>query len=1224
MLSHNYHSSNTTSARRSTGVPASPGTARSVIKSTLASLMDGPDMQQRNYVLTSDTSAMKRSSSIPYGSQLAPPDGTRTRRHSIAEVTHRKRQPNLFAVNYLNDFLMNRGFLPQRSLFHKDDCMTISMATTADPVFLPTTSIKDEEEYLSSISAPQRHEMQAHHSSSAAIAQEEDRDDYPPLNLDSADASTLTPAKKLNNPFLADLARGAPHHDTNPFLNPPSIMDSLNENNDLSLASMDTLNTTPDQKKKTKRTHVSGSMTPMSIAVIVSIKEKPMKMPRIIVNLSSNVSIHWYNGLPTNKSKYEEFYQLNSVNWKLSATNYNIYIPANSYSADDVQQNLDIDVIRDYVVFKNKKTSHRKYVENKASLNKELQDMLNATDTDDSKTSNSAESSKSSSSQENDNSTISQSSETTSKGGNDRSTNNSNGQNELDDDELFMPGDYVFVIPVAFANRAPETLTMPSGRVFYRLKILTNAEAVDDNIAERLLNRPPLSTNASSNGAPVTISANDLDCFKSSGTMSHFSNVSTPPPLTVPPSSQLQACPPETFDSHLTPGQNYATSQHKARQLSLDYSNMHSNNNTLGTKNTRQRAHSSVDTNTMKEMRANRRGDQFESHQLSATNDMKTDRRKRSGTNSWFKSIKDQFSTSVDNNTDTPDTKSLTGKISPISMSRKGSVTDQRRPSGELKANVEKNKYSIFIDEPINIVRMPPEQSLTTADKPVYVNKVWADSLAYEVSFGKKYVPINSEVPLVIKLSPLVKDIEIKRIRVSVVETIKYSNINRKYEYDQLDPILKDPFSPYYRDLIARKKKTRSLPLLEIRSREIGNKALCEEVVEGCLNDNLLSYSSVTDECTEFNRRKNTTEKKTKSVPLIEPICVETTLKLPNHMDFDRTTAKNLPPYGIESFVSGNADDDWYSSRQSSVFGFFKSQKSSNSVNSSPSKTMHKSRTKIFTEGGITVNTKTRHHESHRGLYLDSSYFRNINSKHKLEIMLRIKKTDENDPTVAKNFEIVIDTPIYVVSEHCSNGNTELPTYNMALSDSTKVMLASNNVPPPTFEEATSSYSSPFASPSASPRIAAIAGHYGGSYPDYSPLDMSRSGSISVRSDLSVDTDLPNVDHLMASLPPVSTNNMIDSVRSTYNNLDGLLSSHSSLANKRETSNRSGVDGFDTTSNNGSDMNKPRNFPIITVSAADELFKKDYSIMTTNGSGDYPEPPKYETVVGGCDTQSNH
>ena len=74
---------------------------------------------------------------------------------------------------------------------------------------------------------------------------------------------------------------------------------------------------------------------------------------------------------------------------------------------------------------------------------------------------------------------------------------------------------------------------------------------------------------------------------------------------------------------------------------------------------------------------------------------------------------------------------------------------------------------------------------------------------------------------------------------------------------------------------------------------------------------------------------------------------------------------------------------------------------------------------------------------------------------------------------------------------------------------------------------------------------------------------------------------------------------MIDSVRSTYNNLDGLLSSHSSLANKRETSNRSGVDGFDTTSNNGSDMNKPRNFPIITVSAADELFKKDYSIILT-------------------------
>lgn len=1045
---------------------------------------------------------------------------------------------------------------------------------------------------------------------------------------------SATPVMNNNNPFLNDVIQKEgsedppspqqqqQHHSNNPFAE-PSIMDSLNETNDLSLASIDSLDNSPNKKgatvvqpqaKKNKRTHLSGNMTPFSIAVIVSVKKKPVRVPEIMVNLSSNVSIFWYNGVPNNKGKYEEFYQLNSVNWRLNPQNYNIFVPADSKSPDDIQENLDIDVIRDYVVFKNKRTSQRTYIENKKSIDR---DLLNKLEEDNhhilgDTTSKPMSRGSSVTNTKNTQNNI-RGNTNDDKNSKDLSSYNSDGKsiNSNDDNEVLLPGDYIFVIPVAFTNRAPESLAMPSGTVFYKLKILTQGEVLEDEDIIKISNMPKTPSKAN-NLSTVTLNANDLEWLRQLE-VPPVSHTTTSP---IDLSSSPPSGPPPPFTAHNVVDTssliNHTTSPHRPRQLSLDYNHMHSINIPNSHQGTKVRNNSDADsvistTSTMES--------------VDPLSPAKTEKRKRSSTSSWLKSIKDHLSSTSDLGSNS-DAKSITGKISPISMSRRSSLNESKKQG--QKGVEESNKFNIFVDEPINLVRMPPESALTTANKPVYVNKVWADCLSYEVSFGKKYVPLESEVPLIIKLAPLVKDLEIKRVRVSVVETIKYYNIDRKYEYDQLDPILKDPFSPHYRDFITRKKKTRNLPLLEIRTKEVGNRALTEEIVENCLNDNLLSYSSTVEDYQELNPKKNVMEKKKKTVAFTEPICIKTSLKFPKHVDGDRAATKALPTYGVESlYPIAKSEDEGQPSRQNNMFNFFKGHRGSDAGQVQRKSDLF-NKTKIITEDGQEVKMRTRVNGTNRGLYLDSSYFRNINTKHKLEIMLRIKRYDADNPIKFKNYEILIDTPIFIVSDHCNQGNTELPTYHMAVSDSTKLMLASNN-PPPTFEEATSDYNSPFGSPAASPRMFPTSAQNGCFPDDISLSNMSRSVSFSARSEISVDSELPNVDHLMASLPPVASSTVARTVATTnFNNLDGMLSSHSSVDGRKTATPL--APPKDTSSlgeqsiANGHKKDSVPITPGITVMATDEIFKKDYSILTKNPS-EYREPPNYDAVMNGTENE---
>nr|CAI6384702.1 CBM_HP1_G0001040.mRNA.1.CDS.1 [Saccharomyces cerevisiae] len=101
----------------------------------------------------------------------------------------------------------------------------------------------------------------------------------------------------------------------------------------------------------------------------------------------------------------------------------------------------------------------------------------------------------------------------------------------------------------------------------------------------------------------------------------------------------------------------------------------------------------------------------------------------------------------------------------------------------------------------------PPPVAVSTANKPIYINRVWTDSLSYEISFAQKYVSLNSEVPIKIKLAPICKNVCVKRIHVSITERVTFVSKGYEYEYDQTDPVAKDPYNPYSLDFASQEKK---------------------------------------------------------------------------------------------------------------------------------------------------------------------------------------------------------------------------------------------------------------------------------------------------------------------------------------------------------------------------------------------------------------------------------
>lgn len=382
---------------------------------------------------------------------------------------------------------------------------------------------------------------------------------------------------------------------------------------------------------------------------------------------------------------------------------------------------------------------------------------------------------------------------------------------------------------------------------------------------------------------------------------------------------------------------------------------------------------------------------------------------------------------------------------------------------GSSEADAMERKNLFKGEHQIQVVRIPPVIAESTADKPIYINRIWNDALSYEISLSKKYVPAGSEVPIKIKLAPLTKKVSIKRVRVGILEKITYVSKNLEYEFDQTEAVSNDPYNPYYSEFVCRRKQERILPLWEIRTKEKGTRSMREDIVENCRSENLLSYSSFRQEGSDEENSD-----------VVDSLQINSTLSFPKYSVLDKRSSKSVPPYGIDEFTSVHQPNppQGYTPRRNSatsgVIGFFAGRRASTPFrsrhNSIVAPEAKRSKTFFKSSSNLEVHSHTRYNEPKRGLYLDCVSMKNMHVKHKLEVMLRISRPDPKKPGAEKHYEVLIDTPIFIVSDLCGNTNIELPTYDMATKDGNR-----DDAFPPTFEEAVSVPGSPLGSPVNSP-----------------------------------------------------------------------------------------------------------------------------------------------------------
>lgn len=342
------------------------------------------------------------------------------------------------------------------------------------------------------------------------------------------------------------------------------------------------------------------------------------------------------------------------------------------------------------------------------------------------------------------------------------------------------------------------------------------------------------------------------------------------------------------------------------------------------------------------------------------------------------------------------------------------------------------------------MVRTPPSFANSIADKPIYVNRVWNDSLHYIITFPKKYVTLGNDHLINLKLVPLVKDVIIKRIKFNVLERITYvsKNLTREFEYDSEDPYL-------LRSNSENKVRERIVPIYELttKSKTSSNhtEPYKEEVIV-CPDNNLLfsCYESEMDytlnsNCDPLSKPDRDTMIATPldiniSLPLLTTKVDKTLLSssvVDDHNDI--TQEYVIDPSSRGSVSSTNPPNFEASPRNSSGEGF----PAANEINlwdednmyvpdhsvllEPPHNNHHNHNLKDPSQQGCTVLSKA--------LYPDSN-FRHIQICHRLQVCFRISKKDPNDGYKMHHYEVVVDTPLILLSSKCYDASIQLPKYN--------------------------------------------------------------------------------------------------------------------------------------------------------------------------------------------------
>ncbi|ODV79176.1 uncharacterized protein CANTADRAFT_51430, partial [Suhomyces tanzawaensis NRRL Y-17324] len=371
-------------------------------------------------------------------------------------------------------------------------------------------------------------------------------------------------------------------------------------------------------------------------------------------------------------------------------------------------------------------------------------------------------------------------------------------------------------------------------------------------------------------------------------------------------------------------------------------------------------------------------------------------------------------------------------------------------------------KVKVLGNYQLPMVRTPPSFANSIADKPIYVNRVWNDSLHYIITFPKKYVALGAEHVVNVKLVPLVKDVIIKRIKFNVLERITYvsKNLSKEYDYDSEDPY-------YLRGLSSDNKvRERVVPLCELKTKmkpnnTSGNEPYKEEVIK-CPENNLLFVCyepddeldnlNLNDPLCKGDQQPNTTIASPLDINIALPFLTTRTDKtmLTNSDGDDSDLTPRQGSISNDRFASvdgmgkrpSKSDQGAPSSPglspTSPIIGTLETNMSHSFSNNEDYSSMNDfftpdSSAYINDEHGTSSspseNIQLGFTHVARALYPDSN-FRHVQIHHRLQVCFRISKPDPKDDFRMHHYEVVVDTPLILVSSKCNDESIQLPEYD--------------------------------------------------------------------------------------------------------------------------------------------------------------------------------------------------
>lgn len=373
--------------------------------------------------------------------------------------------------------------------------------------------------------------------------------------------------------------------------------------------------------------------------------------------------------------------------------------------------------------------------------------------------------------------------------------------------------------------------------------------------------------------------------------------------------------------------------------------------------------------------------------------------------------------------------------IPPTVVSINGSLTHSLNVSFNKVSDKLSRKTKTVASYSLPMVRTPPSFANSIADKPIYVNRVWNDALHYIITFPKKYVALGSEHVINVKLVPMVKDVIIKRIKFNVLERITYvsKNLQKEYDYDGDDPF-------FLKGMESDKSRERVVSVCELKTKHKTASSQPEpykEEVIKCPDNNLLFSCYVPEDADgAFDD------------PLARPLAQRDTKMIATPLDinialpflttrFDKLTQTASGGPGLLALSNPASRRASISLQDGQAFNPLLPVIGSLETNLKHGDSLTEADLRPETSALMPEDTQNQHQENvtlgytsvSKALSPDSNY-RHIQIHHRLQVCFRISKPDPLDNYKMHHYEVVVDTPLILLSAKCSDESVQLPRYD--------------------------------------------------------------------------------------------------------------------------------------------------------------------------------------------------